>query len=606
MPILEDTSSGPAVKEGTTVVADNTQLVIQYSMDESFGVVGQQPFKNKAKFDKITNWKYVDKLNELRFYEFTVPNNEFFRANSFLERTSFVPFIKPFKGIVCDRIIDEDSITMVTCELAFHLTRRVFRQNNQPRISYGAPRTHIQFEENVKDKGVQNNDGVWSGTESYVSARIGDGGDFNGSSRVTLANESNFDFDKDDKFSVSLWIKSSSTGGATLVAKRNSSTSAGWIFNIRNGSVSDDRLTVRLVNSTINRIIVNVDNVILRDDTLHHVGFSYNGNEDPSGIKIYIDGVAQTTVTEEDTLTGSILNNTAVTIGARNDGTGNYTGVIDDVRIYAREISASTMKDLFKTRKNPPEDRELKETTMVNLIAQDILDHANTDMPSDITWKLGPGFPTDNITIEYNYNNHYDALLAIAEHLGKDLFFDNREHNVFIETKGNTFDSAESLQLNITSRPKISTDDFANQINVLGKKTDAGEQLEEKVETDTVLRFNYEKVVSNNKLNTQEHVKGVADSLLKEFQKLTPSIKGEMPKELFVKFNLQSGDKIKISQPEKKLSGVFRVMTVEVNNTVAKVTMESTETGQVRVRNPSLTDIISDLIKGIDEGNIES
>ena len=157
---------------------------LKYDLSGSSGVVGESPYQAKAKLDKLHSWKFTDKLNKLTMYEFTVPNDAYHRANAIVERSVFVPFLKPFRGIVCKKRQDETTITLVVCELAFHLTRRIFRKNTIPRVIYGATTTNIQFETNVEDAtGV--NDGTWTGTETYTFGKVGEAGDFDGSSFVT-------------------------------------------------------------------------------------------------------------------------------------------------------------------------------------------------------------------------------------------------------------------------------------------------------------------------------------------------------------------------------------------------------------------------------------
>jgi len=101
-----------------------TTSTIKYNLSGSGGVVGQNPFKEKACFEQIQNWKFVDKLNKIQDFRFTLPNDEFGRANAFIERKSFIPFIKPFNGFVTSKSQDKTTITLEIKEYATHLERR--------------------------------------------------------------------------------------------------------------------------------------------------------------------------------------------------------------------------------------------------------------------------------------------------------------------------------------------------------------------------------------------------------------------------------------------------------------------------------------------------
>ena len=577
--------------------------ILKYDLSGSSGVVGESPYQAKAKLDELHTWQLTDKLNKLTMYQFTVPNTEFYRANAIIERSVFVPFLKPFRGIVCAKEQNESTITLTACELAFHLTRRIFRLNSKPRIVYGAPITNIQFEENVLDKGVQSNDGTWTGTESYSRGSIGEAGVFTGSQRVTLTGTSGISFENTDPFTVSLRVITSASAQDSLVSQAETSGNfRGWEVTFLSGGVI--RFIRRSTNT--NEAIIDTTSGGFNDGDYHHIVCKTTGGIAASTMSITVDNVIQAVTIADDDLTTTMVNSEDVVIGARGDGTFPITGNIDDVNIWGRALSVSNIDSEFRRRSNRPEDRELKITTAANVLALDIITAANLDMPSDITWKLAPNFPTGDTILEFHYQNHYQALNLIAEALGKDLFFDNKARLVFIETKGKTLGKKEELDIIITSKPEVSTEDFANDINLLGKRTGGGEQLEHRVQTNTVLRFNYEKVVADSNLNTQDQLSDIGDALLTEFQKLTPQTKGEIPVTQFHRLALSSGDIVKISQPDKQLSGDFRVMDIIIQPNKVKVSLEKTDTAIVRVRSSSLVDVIDGILKRLQEQSIET
>ena len=59
-------------------------------------------------------------------------------------------------------------------------------------LSSDALVAHLKFNDNVTDSANSNN-GTVTGTTTYVAGKVGKAFSFNGSSYVTLANESNFD-----------------------------------------------------------------------------------------------------------------------------------------------------------------------------------------------------------------------------------------------------------------------------------------------------------------------------------------------------------------------------------------------------------------------------
>ena len=572
-------------------------------MADATGVVGQQPFKAKAKFDILNDWKYTDKLNKLREFTFTVPNDEFHRANALVERKAFIPFIVPFYGFVNDRSSNESTITLKITEFAFHLTRKIFRINNKPRILYGAPLTNLQFEGDLFDTTGSNDGSMAAGTATYTFGKMDQGFLFDGTRYITLANESAFDFERTSKFSVSFWIKPAniSSNQGLIVKSNDLTTSLGWKISINTSGEVVFGLADGTTNFTINSSALTINE-------WYHIICTFDGSSNESGMNIYVDSILNNNNKISNAIGSTILNAVSVAIGAESDGGSRLASgtVIDDVRVYPRELSSSGAVDVFKQRENLTDDHEFKTYTAANLLVADILTSANADMPVGVVWSMSDDFPIGDCILEFHFDNHYESLLHIAENLGKDLFFNNRDYKIHIETKGKTLDEQQQLDVMITSDPSVSTDNFANTINVLGKTTTTGEQLEKNVTTSTVLRYNYEKVVSNNQINTQDHLSGVASTMLNEYQKLTPSVKGEVPYTQFIKYNIESGDRINLIQPNKQLKSEFRVMDVTATTEGAKVTLESTETGLIRSRNRGVGEIISDLIKDMEERGIES
>ena len=112
--------------------------------------------------------------------------------------------------------------------------------------------------------------------------------------------------------------------------------------------------------------------------------------------------------------------------------------------------------------------------------------------------------------------------------------------------------------------------------------------------------------MTDSQLGTATEALAVANTLLSEMQKLTPSIKGTIPVEQFFRFNLQSGDILIITQPEKNLNGFFRVMELKATKKKCNVALESITTAIVRQRSRSLTDTISTILSKLSDSNLDS
>jgi len=140
-----------------------------------------------------------------------------------------------------------------------------------------------------------------------------------------------------------------------IVSKAQLLNSTGYKFFID----STGKLSVKLTNTdTSDEIFVQASTVVT-DDTLHFIGFGYNGNGTASGIFMNIDGSSVTPTIITDTLTGSILNNEALNLGGTSNGTSFLSGTLDETRIFG---SGSLNEDQL----NEVGNDELQTTAPIN------------------------------------------------------------------------------------------------------------------------------------------------------------------------------------------------------------------------------------------------
>lgn len=209
----------------------------------------------------------------------------------------------------------------------------------------------IKLDGDVLDS-VSNNDGTVTGTETYVKD-VSDllfkrgfkkAGDFGSGKidRITLANESNFDRDFNQPFSISNTIQTTSVTDTIFTAKRtdDAPANAGYLFGFVGAT---GLLIVEFSNGTTDFQVTGTK--VINDGLKHVVTMTFAGKSDRKDIKIYVDGVLDIIGTAL-TLTGSMLNAIALTLGASNDGTSPYTGQMNNADFFNSELSADQVKAL--------------------------------------------------------------------------------------------------------------------------------------------------------------------------------------------------------------------------------------------------------------------
>jgi len=235
-------------------------------------------------------------------------------------------------------IFDQNEVLQHTFE-----TEKASLEVKDPQLS--SLIAHLKFNDDVVDSAGDNH-GVVTGTETFVDGKKGRAFSFV-STRITLDNEANFDRDRLQPFSVSCWINSTSTGIRNIWDKGLAGANPFTRLRILDGATFD-KLEVIIKNNSGNLILVNIDNIDIRDGNYHHISITYSGSSTAAGVKFYLDGISKTLTVGADSLSSSTLNNEPMVIGAQDTGGGNpWLGEIDDWRFHNVELTQADVDVLF-------------------------------------------------------------------------------------------------------------------------------------------------------------------------------------------------------------------------------------------------------------------
>ena len=173
--------------------------------------------------------------------------------------------------------------------------------------------------------------------------------------------ESNFDFERTDSFSGSMWIKPQITrsGGEAvkyLISKLDSNSPySGWEFGTVWNTGSAQSKTVLVVNMSNNfpsNAMTVIGSTDLQNNTWYHVSFTYDGSSSTSGVKFYVNGKLETNTSIRNSLSGSILNNISPRIGNRNNTEAYWKGYIDEVKVYKYTRTAAQILADYNTARS--------------------------------------------------------------------------------------------------------------------------------------------------------------------------------------------------------------------------------------------------------------
>ncbi len=154
-------------------------------------------------------------------------------------------------------------------------------------------------------------------------------------------------FERDFSFSSVFYFNTTASGGAIISRRNGAGAFKGWEVNTTSGQVG---LNLSSNNVTGNRLVARTTAATFNDGFWHHGVVTYDGSSSTSGVKIYIDGVSEAVTSVINNLTSSIIVSADANIGSRNNGENLFNGLVDEVGIYDKELSASEVTQIYNNK----------------------------------------------------------------------------------------------------------------------------------------------------------------------------------------------------------------------------------------------------------------
>ncbi|NCC23170.1 MAG: LamG domain-containing protein [Alphaproteobacteria bacterium] len=190
------------------------------------------------------------------------------------------------------------------------------------------------------------NDGTLDSDAAFTSGKLGNAVLLDGNDdSVNIANESHFDFERTDPFSISAWIYRETDTSEDDIVEKFTPNVGYYVF--LNGS--DDRIYAGLRDGGY--FLQEVGGTVTLNQW-HLVTVTYDGSSDASGLRLFLDGSEQSTdLTSNNFTSGSMLNDSPLAIGneSPSESCCGFDGKLDDVRIYDRELSPAEVEKLYNS-----------------------------------------------------------------------------------------------------------------------------------------------------------------------------------------------------------------------------------------------------------------
>lgn len=149
-------------------------------------------------------------------------------------------------------------------------------------------------------------------------------------------------------FTVSVWVNVAVNTSLTLAGNLTAPTTyAGWEIGLSgNAGIADPVLL--LVNTVTSNQMSARAPVATPTGAAQLLVFTYTGSLTLAGVKIYVNGVNQTPLSDvSGTLSASFTSATPFLVGQRTDGTSGYQGAMAFMRTWNQVLTAAQIAKLF-------------------------------------------------------------------------------------------------------------------------------------------------------------------------------------------------------------------------------------------------------------------
>ena len=278
----------------------------------------------------------------------------------------------------------------------------------------------------VYDKSGNGNRGILTNSPGLIEGRIGQAINFDGATDAYLSAGTGASVADLGPMTLSVWMKPRSEGkasGGVVAWKSGGGANAGWRFDFDSGASRVNALRWRVDYTTDLTREINDNQITL--NTWQHVLLTWDGSTTAANVHIYIDGVEATYLTTTDA-TGSRTSDSAsdLKIGRGDLGGApqNFDGLIDDVRMYNRVLSADEIKRLYKMGGT----LTVNQTTKTEALTRGLVGH----------WTFDGGDMAGVVAYDRSGNNDRGILTSspvrVEGKIGQALQFDGTNANVQI------------------------------------------------------------------------------------------------------------------------------------------------------------------------------
>lgn len=230
-----------------------------------------------------------------------------------------------------------------------------------------------------------------------------------GTAYLTIPDSNDFSFTdgvNDLPFSISFWINFSTTNLQAIIWKGGGSSNREYRIQTADGF--GNGFQIKVMSPTTDFIsAVGFDSSPYSINTFYHLAFTYDGSGSETGLKIYVNGVDETTTTSQTgTYTGMVNSNFDTAIGVRGDTLSGLNSVskIDELHIWKdRELSSTEVLEIYNTENGG--------TSILPPIVTDF----TTNLVASYNFESGAGDYTKNNTLSVTGDINFGVTGGVVD-----------------------------------------------------------------------------------------------------------------------------------------------------------------------------------------------
>ncbi|AJM91253.1 ATP-binding cassette domain-containing protein [Nitrosopumilus piranensis] len=181
-----------------------------------------------------------------------------------------------------------------------------------------------------------------------------------------LDNSKEFNFEENEKFSISLWVKFYGKQYGSALSKMNDDKSdmfKGWDvrFHVEN---EEQKIIFYMNNNYPSNCLIHQTGPIneIGDYKWHHLVFAFNGLTEAGSLEIFIDGVKTEVYCTGNSLKENFSNMHPITMGGRFKDKNHFNGKICKIRIIKNKLS---IDEILKISKEVPLEENNKKIEII-------------------------------------------------------------------------------------------------------------------------------------------------------------------------------------------------------------------------------------------------